>query len=103
GLVVPVESGGRSAAVAASRGTVVQLRSEMPVSAAALFAWHERPGAFERLTPGFMPARVLSRSGGITDGSRVTLGIPVGPVTTHWEMEHVGYVAGREFRDVQRK
>lgn len=85
------------------RGTVVQLRSAMPVSAEALFAWHERPGAFERLTPGFMPARVLARSGGITDGSRVTLGIPVGPVTTKWEMEHVGYVAGREFRDVQRK
>ena len=75
----------------------------MPVSAEALFAWHERPGAFERLTPGFLPARVLSRSGGIADGSRVTLGIPVGPVTTTWEMEHVGYVKGREFRDVQRK
>ncbi|MBA3853617.1 MAG: TIGR01777 family protein [Gemmatimonas sp.] len=75
----------------------------MPVSAEALFAWHERSGAFERLTPGFMPARVLARSGGITDGSRVTLGIPVGPVTTNWEMEHVGYVKGREFRDVQRK
>lgn len=74
----------------------------MPVSADALFAWHERPGAFERLTPGFMPAKVLSRSGGITDGSRVVLGIPVGPVTTKWEMEHRGYVAGREFRDVQR-
>lgn len=73
----------------------------MPVSAEALFAWHERPGAFERLTPGFMPARVLARSGGITDGSRVTLGVPVGPVTTTWEMEHVGYVKGREFRDVQ--
>ena len=88
--------------MSAARGTVVQLRSEMPVSAEALFAWHERPGAFERLTPGFMPARVLARHGGITDGSRVTLGIPVGPVTTTWEMEHVGYVAGREFRDVQR-
>lgn len=82
---------------------MVQLRSAMPVSAEALFAWHERPGAFERLTPGFMPARVLARSGGITDGSRVTLGIPVGPVTTTWEMEHTGYVPGREFRDVQRK
>jgi uncharacterized protein (TIGR01777 family) len=75
----------------------------MPVSADALFAWHERVGAFERLTPGFMPAKVISRSGGITDGSRVTLGIPVGPLTTTWEMEHVGYVKGREFRDVQRR
>lgn len=100
--MVFVESGGRSTTVGAAQGTVVQLRSEMPVSAEALFAWHERPGAFERLTPGFMPAKVLHRSGGITDGSRVVLGIPVGPVTTKWEMEHVGYVAGREFRDVQR-
>lgn len=81
---------------------VVALRSTMPVSAAALFAWHERPGAFERLTPGFQPARVVARTGGITDGSRVTLRIPVGPVSTTWEMEHVGYIAGQEFRDVQR-
>ena len=82
--MVFVESGGRSTTVGAAQGTVVQLRSEMPVSAEALFAWHERPGAFERLTPGFMPAKVLHRSGGITDGSRVVLCIPVGPVTTKW-------------------
>ena len=100
--MVSVESGGQSTAVSAASGTVVQLRSEMPVSADALFAWHERLGAFERLTPGFMPAKVLSRSGGIKNGARVMLGIPVGPVSTRWEMEHVGYVAGREFRDVQR-
>lgn len=84
------------------RGTVVQLRSEMPVSAAELFAWHERPGAFERLTPAFMPATVRARTGGITDGSRVTLTVPVGPLRSTWEIEHLGYVAGREFSDVQR-
>ncbi|MBX3174293.1 MAG: TIGR01777 family oxidoreductase [Gemmatimonadaceae bacterium] len=80
----------------------MQLRSAMPVSAADLFAWHERPGAFERLTPAFMPATVRSRTGGIEDGSRVTLSVPVGPLSTTWEVEHVGYVAGREFSDVQR-
>ncbi len=83
-------------------GAVVQLRSEMPVSAERLFAWHEMPGAFERLTPGFMPAKVAARSGGIRDGARVSLDVPVGPVSMRWEMEHTGYVAGREFRDVQR-
>ncbi len=87
--------------VKAAGETVVQLRTEMPVSADALFAWHERPGAFERLTPAFAPARVVARSGGITDGSRVTLKVPVGPLLTTWEMEHRGYVKGREFRDVQ--
>jgi uncharacterized protein (TIGR01777 family) len=74
----------------------------MPVSAQALFDWHERPGAFDRLTPAFMPAKVIARSGGIQNGARVTLGVPVGPLTTTWEIEHEGYVAGREFRDVQK-
>ena len=74
----------------------------MPVSASELFAWHERPGAFERLSPGFMPARVVSRSGGIKDGARVSLAVPVGPVSTRWDLEHVGYIEGQEFRDVQR-
>lgn len=101
--MVSLETGGRPAAVTAARGeTTVSLRSAMPVSADALFAWHERPGAFERLTPGFQPAEVIARRGGISDGSRVTLRVPVGPVSTTWEMEHVGYLAGREFREVQR-
>ena len=82
--------------------TVVSLRTPMPVSAEALFAWHERPGAFERLTPGFMPARVIERSGGIRDGAKVVLSVPVGPAHTTWRLEHTEYVAGREFRDVQR-
>ncbi len=88
---------------ASGRGTEVLLRSEMPVSAEALFAWHERPGAFERLSPAFMPATVLERSGGIRDGARVVLGVPLGPLTTKWEIVHEGYQAGRQFRDVQVK
>src|SRR5690606_23439955 len=59
-------------------------------------------GAFDRLTPSFMPAKVIARSGGIRDGARVTLAVPVGPVKTRWEIEHEGYEAGRQFRDVQR-
>ena len=86
----------------AAGATTVALRTPMPVSAEALFAWHERPGAFERLTAGFMPARVLERSGGIRDGAKVVLSVPVGPAHTTWHLEHTGYVAGREFRDVQR-
>lgn len=86
---------------AAGDTTEVSLRSEMPVPAEALFAWHERPGAFERLTPAWMPARVLGRFGGIRDGARVSLAVPVGPLRTTWELEHRDYVAGRQFRDVQ--
>ena len=74
----------------------------MPVSASALFDWHERPGAFERLTPGWQPTRVISRSGGITNGSRVEVEVPVlgGLVHQRLLMEHRDYVAGSQFRDV---
>lgn len=102
--MVSVASSGQSTAVtdpSAGDATEVALRSEMPVSADALFAWHERPQAFDRLTPAWMPATVLGRFGGIKDGARVSLSVPVGPLRTTWELAHEGYVAGREFRDVQ--
>lgn len=94
-------SRGRSAAVTGAVSTLA-LRTEMPVAAAELFAWHERPGALERLIPAWMPARVVDSTGGIRDGARVTLELPVGPASVRWEAEHVGYRAGVEFRDVQR-
>lgn len=88
--------------VGAGASTTITLRSEMPVSAAESFAWHERLGAPERLLPAWTGARVLDHTGGIRDGARVTLSVPVGPARFTWELEHTGYRAGREFRDVQR-
>jgi len=77
-------------------------RSPMPVSAGALFDWHERPGAFERLTPAWQPTRVISRTGGITNGSRVEVEVPVlgGLLHQRMLMEHRDYVAGSRFTDV---
>ena len=83
--------------------TEVVARSAMPVSAQALFDWHERPGAFERLTPSWMPARVLARSGGIHDGATVSLAVPLGPLSLRWDVRHEGYTPGRGFRDVQTR
>ncbi len=78
-------------------------RSPMPVSARALFDWHEQSGAFERLTPGWQRTRVLSRTGGIRDGSRVEVAVPLAGGLLHQRlvMEHRGYVAGERFTDVQ--
>lgn len=78
-------------------------RSAMPVSARELFDWHERPGAFERLTPGWEPSRVVSRTGGITNGSRVEVEVPLLGGLLHQRLlvEHRDYVAGQQFRDVQ--
>ena len=41
-----------------------EARSAMPVSREELFAWHSRPGAFDRLAPPWETLRVIERGGG---------------------------------------
>ncbi len=76
-------------------------RSRIDAPAEDLFAWHERPGAFERLTPPWERVRVVERSGGIRDGDRVVLEVPAGPFRARWSIQHRGYESGRSFEDVQ--
>jgi uncharacterized protein (TIGR01777 family) len=66
-----------------------------------VFAWHERFGALERLTPPWGDVEVVRRSGGIRDGGEVELRIRRGPTTFHWHVRHRDYEAGRQFRDEQ--
>jgi len=73
----------------------------LPAPAAFAFAWHERPGAFERLTPPWEPVRVVERHGGIRDGDRLTLEMGRWPASIRWVAEHRDYRAGERFRDVQ--
>nr|MCU0623172.1 NAD-dependent epimerase/dehydratase family protein [Gemmatimonadaceae bacterium] len=81
---------------------VFSRQHRMPVPASELFAWHERPGAFERLNPPWDPVRVVARSGGIRDGDRATVRVSfAGPIGLDWTLEHRDYIAGRQFRDVQ--
>lgn len=61
-----------------------------------VFRWHERPGAFERLVPPWERVQVIDRTGGIENGSRVTLRGPGG----RWIVEHRDVVPGTQFRDV---
>ena len=77
-------------------------RTRLDAPAAAVFDWHARPGAIERLTPAWEPVQVLERSGGIENGSRVVLGVRQGPIRLRWEAEHCDYEAGAQFRDIQR-
>src|SRR5436190_102592 len=76
-------------------------RSRLPASAAEVFAWHERHGAFERLTPTWERVQVVRQAGGIHNGGRATLRTMVGPVGVAWELEHVDFQQDRQFRDVQ--
>jgi ligand-binding SRPBCC domain-containing protein len=76
-------------------------RSPMPVSADSVFAWHSRPGAFERLSPPWEAVKVLERMGGVEDGGRVVLGVRAGGFWRRWVAEHCDYEKGRQFCDVQ--
>jgi ligand-binding SRPBCC domain-containing protein len=76
-------------------------RSRIAAPAAAVFGWHARPGAFERLTPPWERVRVVERTGGIEDGARVVLRMGRRPFALRWVAEHVDYVDGEQFRDVQ--
>ena len=69
----------------------------LPVSAARVFAWHEEPGALQKLIPPGEPIRILEYTGGIRDGARVVL--QMGPVK--WVAVHQGYEFGRRFQDKQ--
>jgi uncharacterized protein (TIGR01777 family) len=79
----------------------VTYRSVMPASAEAVFAWHARPGALERLMPPWEHARVVGRTGGIADRGRVELAMRVGPAPVRWVAQHTDYEPGVMFRDEQ--
>jgi uncharacterized protein (TIGR01777 family) len=75
---------------------------ELPVSAAAAFAWHERPGALERLIPPWENVRIVRATGGLQDGAQVELVARLGPLRVRWRAEHYGYDPPLVFRDSQR-
>lgn len=82
-------------------------RLSVPASAAELFRWHERPGAFERLTPPWQPVS-LARHEGIRDGDHAVIRLGTRRVGLDWVAEHRGYDDGCldgdgacQFEDVQ--
>jgi uncharacterized protein (TIGR01777 family) len=76
-------------------------RCELPVTASEAFAWHERPGALERLLPPWESARVVRRTGGLEDGAEAELEVKIGPLPLRWLARHHDYIAGRQFCDRQ--
>ena len=77
--------------------------SVLPVSAERAFAWHERPGAFERLVPPWDAVEIERVEGPPPPkpGSRVHLRIGLAPgIKVRWVAEHRDYEFGRLFRDV---
>lgn len=79
-------------------------RTRLPHPAEAVYRWHMRPGAFERLTPPWESVQVTDKpASGITEGARVTLVNRVGPLALPWVALHEAFEEGRQFRDIQEK
>jgi len=63
-----------------------------------VFDWHERPGAIMRLTPPWLPVRVVSEAGSLRDGVAV-MALPGG---ISWHARHSGYDPPHRFVDTLR-
>ncbi len=72
--------------------------SDMPCSAARLWAFHVRPDALDILSP--PGTRVVDRGAGVSDGSVVTLELGWWPMTTTWKALHTGVRPPTSFTDV---
>ncbi|HET9058567.1 MAG TPA: TIGR01777 family oxidoreductase, partial [Acidimicrobiales bacterium] len=75
----------------------MKFRSRIPAPVGEVFAWHERPGAITRLSPPWVPVRVVKESTSLRDGEAV-FGLPGG---VHFTSRHdpSGYEAGVRFVD----
>jgi uncharacterized protein len=60
-------------------------QTALPFPAAAVRAYHERPGAFQRLVPPWETLEVLEQSGTVKEGDRLVLRMPPG---VRWEAVH---------------
>jgi len=76
---------------------------EAPVE--AVFKWHERSGALERLSPPWDPLEVIVKNKGIGVGARVEMKLKAGPLPMkmRWVAEHTRYEKNRTFQDRQVK
>lgn len=80
----------------------VEFRSKIDTSAGKVFAWHAHPGAFQRLTPPWLPIE-LKRFEGIREGDCAEIRIGAGPAMVTWIAEHHDIIEGRQFCDRQVK
>lgn len=74
--------------------------SSLPHASGDVWAWHQTPGALQRLIPPWQRVEVL-RHAGINDGARAELRLHEGPLSFRWIARHDQVVAGSAFRDVQ--
>ena len=75
---------------------------DLPATPTEAFAYHERPGALQRLIPPFENVRVESSDGSLHPGSRVVLKQSLAGIPLRWIAEHTRYDPPRMFADTQK-
>ncbi|MEM8666540.1 MAG: TIGR01777 family oxidoreductase [Planctomycetota bacterium] len=75
--------------------------STLPVSVEQAFAYHERPGALQRLVPPWESVEIERSDGSLTVGSRVVVKTRVFGVPVRWVAEHTEYDPPHLFADTQ--
>lgn len=75
-------------------------RTRLEATADEVFAWHTRPGAFERLTPPFEDVEIVEPAV-VEKGRRAHLRVPMGPLRKSWIARIAEVTPGRGFRDEQ--
>ena len=68
--------------------TELTYRARLPIAAAEARAWHDRPGAFERLAPPWMNVRVADSYGTTAPGDWKRLKVGAGPFRMGWTLDH---------------
>lgn len=76
-----------------------EFESTFNAPAGALWRFHTRPDALERLSPPGLGLRILDRGRGVANGSVVRLEIGPRPFGTRWTALHSGVRDGRGFTD----
>lgn len=79
------------------------MESAFAVPVDELFAYHQRPGAFDRLVPPWVQLTKVAQSGTIGDGDVLEFDIHQGPLKLRWRAEHEDFLANRRFVDRQAR
>jgi uncharacterized protein len=76
-------------------------RTRIQAPAELVMAWHERPGALERILPPWEFLRIVDWDRSLVDGARAVFTVSIGGLPRRWVADHFDYIPGRQFCDVQ--
>ena len=81
--------------------TIFEKKSRLACSAADLYSWHEKPEAFERLSPPWTRIKILKPLPALRSGEFTSFTVSAGILSVAWVAGIEEVEPGRRFVDVQ--